>query len=111
MDNPAGGDRESPREDLRGSTSSSRPRRLRERRHGGTAMSDPSIDRSVLPIRQPTFKGVANKTLDGSQPDWAAIGHVSAPDGAPNVLLVLIDDAGFGNSGTFGGPIETPTYT
>jgi len=36
---------------------------------------------------------------------------VEAPDGAPNVLLVLIDDAGFGNPATFGGPIETPNFT
>ncbi len=30
--------------------------------------------------------------------------------GAPNVLVVLIDDTGFGNPGTFGGPISTPSY-
>ncbi len=72
-------------------------------------MSEP--DRTKLPIRRKPFGGVANRTLDGSSPDWEAIGHVDAPDGAPNVLLVLIDDAGFGNAGTFGGPIETPNYT
>jgi arylsulfatase len=54
---------------------------------------------------------VANRTLDGSEPDWEQIGHVEAPDGAPNVLVVLIDDAGFGNPSTFGGPIDTPNYT
>ena len=54
------------------------------------------LDRSKLPIRQ-ELQGVANRTLDGSQPDWEAIGHVDAPDGAPNILVVLIDDAGFGN--------------
>ncbi len=58
-----------------------------------------------------SFAGVANRTLDGSQPDWNLIGHPSPPDGAPNVLLVLIDDAGFGNPSTFGGPIQTPNYT
>ena len=68
-------------------------------------------DRSKLPIRMPPFSGVANRTLDGSQPDWGQIGHVEPPDGAPNVLLVLIDDAGFGNPATFGGPIDTPNYT
>ena len=72
-------------------------------------MSQP--DRSKLPIRQHRFAGTANRTLGGSQPDWEAIGHVEPPDGAPNVLLVLIDDAGFGNAGTFGGPIDTPNYT
>ena len=35
----------------------------------------------------------------------------SPPEGAPNVLLVLIDDAGFGNPSTFGGPVSTPTMT
>src|SRR5208337_3722757 len=36
---------------------------------------------------------------------------VEAPKGAPNVLLVLVDDAGFGNSSTFGGPCQTPTLS
>ena len=72
-------------------------------------MSDP--DRSILPIRRETFAGVANRTLDGSRPDWNLIGHPMPPEGAPNVLLVLIDDAGFGNPSTFGGPIQTPNYT
>ncbi len=72
-------------------------------------MSD--LDRSRLPIRREAFQGVANKTLAGSQPDWDLIGHPTPPDGAPNVLLVLIDDAGFGNPSTFGGPINTPNYT
>jgi arylsulfatase len=68
-------------------------------------------DRSSLPIRRETFAGVVGRTLDGSQPDWNLIGHPVPPEGAPNVLLVLIDDAGFGNPGTFGGPIRTPNYT
>jgi hypothetical protein len=69
------------------------------------------IDRSRLPIRRAPFAGVANRTLDDSQPDWNLIGHPTPPEGAPNVLLVLIDDAGFGNPSTFGGPIDTPNYT
>jgi arylsulfatase A-like enzyme len=72
-------------------------------------MSEP--DRTKLPIRRPPFGGVANRTLAGSVPDWNLIGHVEPPAGAPNVLLVLIDDAGFGNPATFGGPIATPNYT
>ena len=69
------------------------------------------LDRSQLPIRRPSFGGTANRTLAGSQPDWNLIGHPTPPEGAPNVLLVLIDDAGFGNPSTFGGPIETPNFT
>jgi arylsulfatase A-like enzyme len=67
-------------------------------------------DRTKLPIQRPPFTGVANQTLDGSQPGWEQIGHVEPPEGAPNVLVVLIDDAGFGNPSTFGGPIQTPNY-
>src|SRR5690348_15801897 len=70
-------------------------------------MSEP--DRTNLPIRRLPFQGVSNRTLDGSKPDWNLIGHPEAPPGAPNILLVLIDDAGFGNPSTFGGPIATPT--
>jgi hypothetical protein len=65
-------------------------------------MSEP--DRTKLPIRRAPFQGVANRTLHGSNPDWDLIGHVDPPPGVPNVLLVLIDDAGFGNPSTFGGP-------
>jgi arylsulfatase A-like enzyme len=69
------------------------------------------IDRSHLPIRRPAFSGVINRTMEGSQPDWNLISHPAPPAGAPNVLVVLIDDAGFGNPSTFGGPIQTPNYT
>src|SRR6266699_3810058 len=72
-------------------------------------MSEP--ERTKLPIRRAPFGGVANRTLPGSVPDWDLIGHVKPPPGSPNVLLVLIDDAGFGNPATFGGPIATPNYT
>lgn len=63
---------------------------------------------SVLPPPSQTFNGVANHTLGGSRPDWPK--PVTPPKGAPNVLLVLIDDAGFGNPSTFGGPIHTPAF-
>jgi len=33
-----------------------------------------------------------------------------APDGAPNVVLILVDDVGFGTTGAFGGPISTPNF-
>jgi len=77
-------------------------------RHTWLEVTWGELDRTKLPIRTKPFAGVANRTLGGSQPDCEAIGHVEAPEGAPNVLLVLIDDAGFGNAGTFGGPIDTP---
>jgi arylsulfatase A-like enzyme len=72
-------------------------------------VSNSTIDRRRLPIRRPPFQGVVNDTLDGSEPDWEHVAAIGAPDGAPNVLLVLTDDAGFGNPSAFGGPISTPT--
>ena len=68
-------------------------------------------DRTRLPIRRPAFGGAVARTLHGCEPDWAQIDHVHPPEGSPNVLLVLIDDAGFGNPSTFGGPIDTPNFT
>ena len=67
-------------------------------------------DRTRLPIRRAAFGGVTNRTLVGSEPDWKLIGSPEAPEGA-RLLLVLIDDAGFGAPSTFGGPIETPSLT
>src|SRR4030088_2758040 len=70
------------------------------------AVPPPPLDRTQLPIPTAPFDGVANRTLEGSKPDWPR--PIAAPDGAPNVLLILIDDAGFGNPATFGGPVGTP---
>jgi hypothetical protein len=71
-------------------------------------VSDQRIDRTELPIRRPPFQGVVLRTLDGSQPDCDYVAPLFPPQGAPNILLILTDDAGFGNPGTFGGPIRTP---
>jgi len=66
-----------------------------------------ALAQKVLPSPEPPFQGVANRTLAGSKPDYPR--PVQAPQGAPNILLILIDDAGFGNPSTFGGPVQTPT--
>ena len=65
------------------------------------------LGQAVLPLPEPPFQGLANRTLAGSKPDYPR--PVQAPQGAPNILLILIDDAGFGNPSTFGGPVQTPT--
>jgi arylsulfatase len=62
-----------------------------------------------IPKPDEPFQGVARRTLAGSKPDYPK--PVKAPPDAPNVLLVLVDDAGFGNPSTFGGPCQTPTLT
>src|SRR5262245_10462375 len=61
----------------------------------------------VLPTPAAPFKGQIGISAKGSKPDFPQ--PVQAPKGAPNILLVLLDDVGFGASSTFGGPINTPT--
>jgi hypothetical protein len=62
---------------------------------------------AVLPIPQPQFGGVIGRKASESTPDFPKA--VTAPKGAPNVLLIMTDDTGFGAASTFGGPIPTPT--
>ncbi len=68
-------------------------------------------DRTVLPIPNRNFGGTMGRTLKESVADWTMIPGPKAPDGAPNVLLIIIDDAGFGGPDTFGGPFHTPNLT
>jgi arylsulfatase len=68
-----------------------------------------NMQRSVLPIAERTHTGVT--TYDANDPDtkFPPIEPLRPPKGAPNVLIILLDDVGFGASSAFGGPIHTPT--
>ncbi len=66
----------------------------------------PLFSQEVLPVPEPAFKGKIGRTYKESQPDKIPV--TKAPDGAPNVLVVLIDDVGYGAWSTFGGQIPTP---
>ncbi len=70
-----------------------------------------SPDRTVLPIPDRGFGGTIGRTMDQSVADWTIVPGPKAPDNAPNVLICLIDDAGFGQPETFGGGIRTPNMT
>src|SRR5438128_9492806 len=74
----------------------------------GSVAADAEWDRTLLPRPVEPFQGITKRTLEGSEA--AFTNPVKAPPDAPNVLLVLIDDAGFGNPSTFGGPVATPTF-
>jgi arylsulfatase A-like enzyme len=65
------------------------------------------LDRTTLPIAEP--KPPSYTELDARNAKPPARFEVKAPKGAPNVVIVLIDDVGFGGPSTFGGPIRTPT--
>ena len=65
------------------------------------------LDRTVLPIAEP--KRQTYKEVDARNAKAPARWEVKAPQGAPNIVIVLIDDIGFGASSAFGGPINMPT--
>src|SRR5262245_31871122 len=71
-----------------------------------TSGGSPTASDEVLPKPAAAFQGVIGQTYKDSKPDKIPI--ATAPAGAPNVLLILIDDAGFGGWGTFGGQVPTP---
>lgn len=71
-----------------------------------SAVSD-GFDRSILPIRETYYP--AQTELDARNAKAPARFEVKAPEKAPNVVIVLIDDIGFGHSSAFGGPINMPT--
>lgn len=65
-----------------------------------------SIEGNQLPAPDPKFGGVIKESVSASTPWWPP--QVVPPEGAPNVLLIMTDDAGYGVSSTFGGVIPTP---
>ena len=67
------------------------------------------IPRHILPIPERPHVGLT--TYDAKDPDtrFPPIEPLRPPEGAPNVLIVLLDDVGFASSSVFGGPINTPT--
>jgi arylsulfatase A-like enzyme len=71
------------------------------------AQAADKLDRTVLPIVEP--KRPAITEFDARKATAPPRFEVKAPAGAPNVLLVMLDDMGFGMSGAFGGPIHMPT--
>lgn len=72
----------------------------------GSPQATTSIQGQVLPPPAPPFGGVINLTANESTAWWAP--RIVPPKGAPNILLIMTDDVGFGAPGTFGGVIPTP---
>jgi arylsulfatase len=66
-----------------------------------------SLDRTILPIPEPNYPPI--KELDARKAKAPPPFQVKAPQGAPNVVIVLLDDMGFATPGTFGGPVSMPT--
>jgi len=65
-----------------------------------------SLNRSKLPIKEPTYPAIT--ILDARKAKAPPRFQVKAPEGAPNVMVILIDDQGFGVASAFGGPVKEP---
>ena len=62
----------------------------------------------AVPIPEAPFTGVVDRDVRNSKPEWPA--PVAAKPGAPNVVLILVDDVGFSATSVFGGAIHTPEF-
>src|SRR5271169_2873659 len=72
----------------------------------GSPSSTTTINGNQLPAPAPKFVGVIKENATASKPWWPPT--IVPPKGAPNVLLIMTDDQGYGVSGAFGGIIPTP---
>jgi arylsulfatase len=75
---------------------------------GAVTPTAQTLDRSVLPVHLPPRP--TSKELDVRNATQPPRVEVTAPAGAPNVLVVLLDDLGFAGTSAFGGPVATPTF-
>jgi arylsulfatase len=65
--------------------------------------------RAILPIPEPQHIGLTTYDAKDADAKFPPIEPLRPPEGAPNILVVLLDDVGFGASSAFGGPVNTPT--
>lgn len=70
------------------------------------AAAQETIDRTVLPIAASAFKGKIGQSFADSKSDYRQ--PIKPPAGAPNVVVIMLDDVGFGQASTFGGLVPTP---
>ena len=66
------------------------------------------VDRTELPIKRPWYPPIT--TLDARDATAPPLFRVEAPKGAPNVVIILLDDLGFGGTSAFGSVIHTPHF-
>jgi hypothetical protein len=72
------------------------------------AAAQKSGDGNAIPYPRKEWKGGQGKTLVDSKPYF--IGQPKAPDGAPNVLVIMLDDGGYSSATSYGGIMRTPTF-
>jgi arylsulfatase len=72
------------------------------------AAQQPNVDRTILPPPDPPFRGDIKMAYKDSKGEFPQ--PLRAPKGAPNVLLIMGDDIGYGHMSAFGGPANTPNF-
>src|SRR4029434_788759 len=88
--------------------SAEKPNNRKKAQEGnGNDQRDATLLSDILPLPEPRFHGRIGSTYVDSEADIISL--PTPPAGAPNVLLILLDDVGFGQTSTFGGPATTPT--
>jgi arylsulfatase len=75
---------------------------------GSLAAQEAQADRTELPVKAPWYPPIT--TLDARDAKAPPVFEVKAPEGAPNVVIIMLDDLGFGGTSAFGGVIETPHF-
>ena len=67
-----------------------------------------NAEKNSIPYPLEEWKGIQGKTLEDSKPDF--VGQKKAPKDAPNVFIIMLDDAGYSSATSFGGVMKTPTF-
>src|SRR3954465_1249481 len=83
---------------------------FRNRNPEGSSMTASDLSRTALPIPAGPHVGLTRYGAKDPDTAYPPIEPLRPPAGAPNVLVVLLDDAGFGSSSAFGGPCQTPAF-
>ena len=73
-----------------------------------TAATALGIDRTILPVPSPEYRGEVDSFYTNSNPDWSPVQPINAPENAPNVIMIVLDDVGFGHLSSYGGMVNTP---
>lgn len=74
----------------------------------GAVLASMAVAQEVLPRPPQPFGGKIDRTYKDSTPDWSPVQPMLPPANAPNIVMIVLDDVGYGQLGSYGGSIQTP---